>query len=92
MTDAEKYRLNTFDQHGNVLDPAPPKINLHDASAIRREIASVYRDMRAGRIETADGTKLVYVLDVLRKANESELLASRLEILELTLKHRKIAQ
>ena len=39
-----------------------PKINLHDAAHIRREMAAIYRDMRAGKIETQDGTRLAYVL------------------------------
>lgn len=76
----------TFDQQGNSLAPLPPKIDLRDASAIRRELGSVYRDMRSGRIDPADGTKLAYVLDAIRKAYDSEILQSRLEILERTLR------
>jgi hypothetical protein len=75
-----------YDQQGNPLTPTPQKIDLRDAAAIRRELGSVYRDMRAGRIETADGTKLAYVLDAIRKAFEAEVLAARLEIFERTLR------
>ena len=35
------------------------------------EMARVYRDMRAGRIDTADGTKLAYVLAQLGKLIEA---------------------
>ena len=68
------------------MTPTPLKIDLRDAAAIRRELGSVYRDMRAGRINPADGTKLAYVLDAIRKAYEAEVLAARLEILERTLR------
>ena len=76
----------TYDQQGNQLAPTPLKIDLRDAAAIRRELGSVYRDMRGGRIDPADGTKLAYVLDAIRKAYDSEVLQARLEILERTLK------
>lgn len=80
-----------------LLDPAaipPPstplaKIDLRDAHAIRRELAAVYRDMRAGRILTQDGTRLAYVLDMVRKAFETGVLQDRLNALEMTIDARK---
>jgi hypothetical protein len=75
---------------GNVLTLTPlPKIDLRDAHAIRRELGSVYRDMRAGRIASQDGTRLAYVLDMIRKAYETAVLADRLELLERTINPRK---
>lgn len=77
---------------GNVMTLAPmPKIDLRNAEAIRRELGSVYRDMRAGRIASQDGTRLAYVLDMIRKAYETAVLAERLELLErtITLPHTK---
>lgn len=72
--------------------PTPfPKIDLRDAHAIRRELAAVYRDMRAGRIEAQDGTRLAYVLDMIRKSYETGILQDRIEMLELTLKPRRKA-
>ncbi len=73
----------TVDQDGNGLTPTPPKIDLRDVHAIRREMAVVYRDMRSGRIDTADGTKLAYVLDMIRKAYETGLLEERIARLEM---------
>jgi hypothetical protein len=73
----------------NFADPTPFKIDLHDAHTIRRELASVYRDMRSGRIEPQDGTRLAYVLDLLRKAYETGMLQDRLEFLERTLSFRR---
>ena len=49
--------------------PTPP-INLHDFDAVRREMARVYRDMRTGRIDTQDGTRLVYALSQIAKLHE----------------------
>lgn len=74
----------------NVLTLTPmPKIDLRNAEAIRRELGSVYRDMRAGRIASQDGTRLAYVLDMIRKAYETAVLADRLELLERTINPRK---
>ena len=79
----------TFDEEGSALAPPPRlKIDLRDAHAIRRELAAVYRDMRAGRIETQDGTRMAYVLDLIRKAYETSVLGDRLELLERTVDHR----
>lgn len=69
--------------------PLPRDIRLKTAEDVRLELARVYRDMRAGRIETSDGTKLGYVLAQLTKAIETGVLADRLELIELTLKGRK---
>ena len=72
---------------GGELILSPPssrsKIDLRDAHAIRRELGSVYRDMRAERIASQDGTRLAYVLDLLRRAVETSALEERLEALEL---------
>jgi hypothetical protein len=80
----------TYDEQGNPLGPAPmPKIDLRDAHAIRRELASVYRDMRAGRVASQDGTRLAYVLDMIRKAYETAVLQDRIELLERSIDHRR---
>ena len=80
----------TCEQHGDPMVPTPrPKIDLRDAEAIRRELGAVYRDMRSGRIEAQDGTRLAYVLDMIRKSYETAVLQERLELLERTLAHRR---
>ena len=71
------------------MPPIPSKIDLRDAHAIRRELSAVYRDMRAGRIEAQDGTRLAYVLDLVRKCYETAVLQDRLERMERTLKNRR---
>lgn len=59
-----------------------PKIDLRNAAAIRREMAQVYRDMRAGKMETQDGTRLAYVLTQLGKMYELQVIEERLQTLE----------
>lgn len=75
---------------GNVLTlPTRPKIDLHDGHAIRRELATLYRDARAGQVNTRDATRLAYILDMLRKAYETCVLQDRLEQIEKTIEHEK---
>jgi hypothetical protein len=67
---------------GELVPPPPAKIDLRDAHAIRRELGSVYRAMRSGQIPTQDGTRLAYVLDLLRRAVETSDLQNRIELIE----------
>lgn len=83
-----KQITETFDEYGNLLSPTPTKIDLRDSHAIRRELGAVYRDMRSGRIETQEGTRLAYVLDMIRKAYETAVLQDRIESMERTLEHK----
>jgi len=69
--------------------PTPPTIHLKTADDVRLEMAKVYRDMRQGNIDMADGTKLAYVLGQLNKAIETGIIEARMEALERTLKGRK---
>lgn len=81
----------TFDAEGLPINPTPmPKIDLRDPHAIRRELGSVYRDMRAGRILTQDGTRLAYVLDRMLKAYETAALLERDDLLNKSMSPRKM--
>ena len=79
--------MQVIDGKGNAAAPTP-RIDLHDAHAIRRELGAVYRDMRAGRIEMQDGTRLAYVLDMIRKSYDTGVLQDRIEMLERTIEIR----
>ncbi len=70
--------------------PTPPTIHLKTADDVRLEMAKVYRDMRQGRIDMADGTKLAYVLGQLNRAIETGIVEARMEALERTINARKI--
>ena len=65
------------------------KIDLHDAHAIRRELAQLYRDAREDRIPVEKATKLAYLLELLRKAYDSSMLQDRLAHLEGLLGQRR---
>jgi hypothetical protein len=49
---------------------------------IRKEMAAVYRDMRSGRIDCQIGTRLAYVLDLIRKSHETTVMRDQLGALE----------
>ena len=88
MKQGKKENQQPTDKTKKVTVLHPPKIPLHDAHAIRREMANIYRDMRKGTIEAQDGTRLAYVLNLLQKAYETAVLQDKLESIELTLKIR----
>jgi len=67
---------------GEVLPPTPPKIRLCDLESTRREMAAVYRDMRAGRLDTSEGSRLVYALSQIGKLIEAAALERRIDELE----------
>jgi hypothetical protein len=62
--------------------PIPSRIDLKSIDDIRLEMARVYREMRAGSIEPATGTKLVYVLSAMGKLIELHDIEKRIEALE----------
>lgn len=67
----------------DVLLPAPRlRIPLRSAGDVQRELARLYRQMKAGEIAPADGTKLAYVLNLLRAAIEAGDLEQRIQTLE----------
>ena len=69
--------------------PPTPKIDLRDPHAVRRELAAVYRDARAGRLDASAATRLGYLLSLLLRAFETTELQDRLEALERTIGERK---
>lgn len=68
---------------GEVIDPTPlARIDLRNLEAVRREMARVYREMRAGELPPESGTRLVYVLDRIGKLIETAQVEQRLSELE----------
>lgn len=63
--------------------PSPPSRKaLSKVEHVRAELASVYRQARAGNLDLADATKLGYLLSILAKFIESNDLERRIELLE----------
>lgn len=65
-----------------VLDRDTPRINLSTSEDVRREMAKVYRESRAGNLATAEATRLVYMLTQILKAHEVYVLETKLLALE----------
>lgn len=60
----------------------PPKIPLQSLEDVRREAARLYREARAGRIETADASRLSFMLQGIAKMVEMSTIERRIEALE----------
>ncbi len=71
--------LDVYEQDGL---PIPNRIDLKTIDDVRLEMARVYRDMRAERILTCDGTRLVYVLGQIGKMIELHEIVRRIDKLE----------
>lgn len=69
---------------GEVLDvdPTPTQIKLATIAEVRRELARVYRDARGGHLETADASRLSYILSQIGKMIVDNELEMRIEKLE----------
>lgn len=78
----------TLDESGRVLSPPPParkrpkNIKLSSVSDVAEELARLYRQARAGEVETADASRLCYVLNTLASVLETAQLEARIQQLE----------
>jgi hypothetical protein len=93
VIDAEQCTLDRAESpagSGIWLLPTPYRIDLKTLDDVRVEMARVYRDMRSGRIESQDGTRLVYVLAQIGKIIEAVEIEKRVEALEAVLKARRL--
>lgn len=79
----------TIDGDTQSVVPTPPKVDLATPVDVRREMAKVYRDMRSGRIDTQDGTRLAYVLTQIAKAMEIGELEQRVKALQRAIESRR---
>lgn len=93
MLSAETKTPVTVDADGFLLDtPTPPSaasLPLKTIDQARREMASVYRAMKGGSIDTSDGTKLIYALSQIAKLIEVGELEARIELISHTLNKNK---
>ena len=56
---------------------------------VRREMARVYRQMRHGRIDTQDATRMTYVLTQIAKTIQTAELEARIDAVERALGTRR---
>ena len=69
--------------------PSPHWTRLATLEDVRKEMALVYRQAKAGKIPVQDATRLVYILTAIGKVIEAGDLARRVELLETIMKERR---
>jgi hypothetical protein len=80
---AKKTTNQPIALEGQVLTVIPtPQIKLASIEDCRREMARVYRDARSAKTDTADASRLVYILTSIAKMIEIGQLEQRLIALE----------
>ena len=62
--------------------PPPRRVRLATARDVRREMVAVYADSRAGAIPPATGSRLCFMLDMVRRSIESMEIETRLAEVE----------
>ena len=62
--------------------PPPPRVRLDTMARVRRELARVYREARAGTLEVADASKLANILQIMGRMIEASEVEARLDALE----------
>ena len=72
------------DSAGELPHPPPPprRVRLATARDVRREMVAVYADSRAGAIPPATGSRLCFMLDMVRRSIESMEIETRLAEVE----------
>ena len=72
----------TFAGSGWGEDPPPRRARLDTMARVRRELARVYREARAGRLDVADASKLANILQLMGRMIETSEVEARLDALE----------
>lgn len=79
--------MGTMENRTDIDDkPEPPakrlRLPLATADDVRRELAKLYREARAGRVEVQDASRLANILQILARCIETGDLEQRIETLE----------
>jgi hypothetical protein len=83
---AEKLSPLTIDGVTGEPDPTPPKTKLSSIEDVRREMATIYREARTGKVDIGDAGRLTYILagiGKLTEIGEIERRIGKLETLQL---------
>ena len=91
MKNSRKNDVEIITAEGET-DPPPRWVSLNSLHDVRREMASVYRQAKAGRMDVQEATRLTYILSNIAKVIETSDVAMRLELLETILKERRALQ
>ena len=79
-------KLTVIPKDAKDLSDTPPRTALTRMEHVRDEMARVYRVARTGKIDTADASRLTYMLATLAKIIESSDIEARLDNLEVEIK------
>lgn len=77
-----KRQAVTIDATSGACTPTPSKIKLNALEDVRREMASVYREARGGRMDTSEAGRLAYILTGIGKLIEATDIEKRLQQME----------
>jgi hypothetical protein len=80
--ESAKLRPVTIDATSGTCTPTPPKIKLNALEDVRREMASVYREARGGRMDTSEAGRLAYILSSIGKLIEATDIERRIVQME----------
>ena len=73
---------DAFAANGLGEDPPPRRARLDTMARVRRELARVYREARAGALDVADASKLANILQIMGRMIETSEVEARLDVLE----------
>ena len=80
--ESAKHQPVTIDGTSGTCTPTPSKIKLNELEDVRREMASVYREARAGRMDASEAGRLAYILTGIGKLIEATEIEKRLSQME----------
>ena len=85
QVESAKHQAVTIDGKSGTCTSTPAKIKLNALEDVRREMASVYREARAGRMDASEAGRLAYILTGIGKLIEATEIEKRLSQMERTL-------
>ena len=88
-SESPKNDVEILEQSEKTDLPSPHWTRLATFEDVRKEMALVYRQAKAGKIPVQDATRLVYILTAIGKVIEAGDLARRVELLETIMKERR---
>ena len=80
--ESAKHKPVIIDGTSGSCTPTPSKIKLNQLEDVRREMASVYREARAGRMDASEAGRLAYILTGIGKLIEATEIEKRLSQME----------
>jgi hypothetical protein len=80
--ESAKFPAVTIDAASGTCTPTPPKIKLNSLEDVRREMATVYREARGGRMDASEAGRFAYILSGIGKLIEATDIERRIVQME----------